>query len=58
MHSRILWGVFEFMVGVDDQDGVNGLSRQLRIIGIRMDYVYVVLVSQQRSDSQDINGSR
>jgi hypothetical protein len=46
------------MVGVDDQDGVNGLSRQLRIIGIRMDYVYVVLVSQQRSDSQDINGSR
>jgi hypothetical protein len=50
--------VFEFMVGVDDQDGVNGLSRQLRIIGIRMDYVYVVLVSQQRSDSQDINGSR
>jgi hypothetical protein len=41
------------MVGVDDQDGVNGLSRQLRIIGIRMDCVYVVLVSQQRSDSQE-----
>jgi hypothetical protein len=44
------------MVGVDDQDGVNGLSRQLRIIGIRMDYVYVVLVSQQRSEFAGITG--
>ena len=46
-------GVLELMIGVGYQDGINGLTCQLRIIGIAAENVDVAFIPQPRSNPKE-----